>query len=113
MTNRPNTAAELSSLRATLEAHMGAIDRDRIEAKEQREKMAQDISAIRSEAGTIDNRVTNIESNLKSINPVIDKVNGWQNKVIGGMVVLGFLGAAVTMFWEAVREKIVTMFTGG
>ena len=108
-----NTASELAALRATLEAKMKADDDRDKRAQKQRDEMAVAIDAIRSDAGSIDNRVTNIEKNLGKINPVIDKVNGWQNKVIGGLIVLGMLGGAVTMFWEAVKEKIVGIFSGG
>ena len=113
MTTRPNTAAELAALRATLEADMKARERERVEAKEQREGMAKDIAAIRSNATQIDNRVSNIENDMKSVKPVIARVNSWQSMAIGAMVVFGLMGTAVTLFWEAVREKAISMFTGG
>jgi uncharacterized protein YPO0396 len=112
MAERLNTAAELSALRATLEAKMRADERDRIEAKEQREGMATDIAAIRKDASKIDHRVTNIEADMAKVKPVINKVNSWQSMALGGMVVLGMMGAAVSLFWEAVRDKITAAFTG-
>ena len=112
MTERLNTAAELSALRATLEAKMRADERDRIEAKEQREGMAKDIAGILSNASSIDNRVTNIEADMAKVKPVIQKVNSWQSMALGGMIVFGLVGGAVTMFWDAMREKIAAMLTG-
>ena len=105
MTARPNTAEALAALRATVEGYMKAVERDRVEAKEQREHMAEDIAAIRSNARTIDNRVATMEKDMASVKPVIARVNSWQSMVMGAMIVLGLLGGAVTLFWEAVRDK--------
>ncbi len=69
-------------------------------------------SAIRSNATSIDHRLTNIENDMSEVKPVIAKVNGWQSMVLGGMIVFGLLGRAVTIFWEAVRDKIISYFTG-
>lgn len=113
MTQRLNTASELAAMRATLEAKMKADERDRLEAKKQRDDMSKDIAAIRSNASSIDNRVTNIENDMAKVKPVIAKVNGWQSMALGGMIVLGLLGGAVSMFWETVRGKMVGYFSGG
>lgn len=112
MAERLNTAAELARLSATLEAKMHADERDRVEAKEQRDGMATDIAAIRSNATSIDNRVTNIEADMRAVKPVIAKVNSWQSMALGAMVVFGLMGASVTLFWDAVRDKFVSYFTG-
>lgn len=112
MTQRLNTASELAALRATLEAKMRADDRDRIEAKEQRDAMSQDIAAIRSNATQIDNRVSNIESDMAKVKPVIARVNSWQSMVMGAMIVFGMIGGMVTVFWDAFREKMIGYFTG-
>lgn len=112
MTARPNTAAELAALRATLEADMKARERERIEAKDQRDGMANDIAAIRANANKIDNRVATIEIDMQSVKPVIARVNSWQSMVMGGMIVFGMIGGMVTVFWDAVREKIIAIFTG-
>lgn len=112
MTARPNTAAELAALRATLEADMKVRERERIEAKNQRDGMAHDIAAIRANANKIDNRVATIEIDMQSVKPVIARVNSWQSMVMGGMIVFGMIGGMVTVFWDAVREKIIAIFTG-
>lgn len=112
MSERLNTAAELAKLAAMLEAKMRSDERDRLEAKEQREGMAVDIAAIRKDASKIDNRVTNIENDMAKVKPVIQKVNSWQSMALGGMIVFGMMGAAVTLFWEAVRDKITAYFAG-
>jgi len=91
---------------------MRADDRDRIEAKEQRDAMSKDIAAIRSNASSIDHRVTNIESDMAKVKPVIARVNGWQSMVMGAMIVFGMIGGMVTVFWDAVREKAFSYFTG-
>ena len=113
MTQRPNTANELAAMRATLEAKMKADERDRVEAKEQRDAMASDIHAIRANASAIDNRVSNIENDMNKVKPVIARVNSWQSMVMGGMIVFGLIGGMVTVFWEAVRIKIGDYFAGG
>ena len=112
MTTRPNTASELAALRATLEAKMNADERDRIEAKAQRDGMADDIAAIRKNASAIDNRVAHIENDMSKVKPVIARVNSWQSMVMGGMIVFGMIGGMVAVFWEAVRIKIGDYFAG-
>lgn len=113
MTARPNTAAELARLSAMLEAKMAADERDRVEAKEQRDAMSKDIHAIRSNASAIDNRVSNIEKDMARVKPVIARVNSWQSMVMGAMIVFGMIGGMVTVFWDAVREKVFSYFAGG
>lgn len=105
-----NTATELAALRATLEAKMKADERDRLEAKDQREGMAKDISEIMSNAANIDNRVSNIEKDMKDVKPIVARVNSWQSMVLGAMVVLGLLGTAVTMFWEMIKQRFTELF---
>jgi hypothetical protein len=112
MTTRPNTAAELARLSAMLEASMTAMERDRLEAKDQRDGMAEDIAAIRSNAVKIDNRVATIEKDMQAVKPVIAKVNSWQSMFLGAMIVLGLMGSAVTLLWETFREKLVAFFAG-
>ena len=113
MTTRPNTASELAAMRATLEAKMLADERDRLEAKEQRDEMSKDIAAIRQNATAIDNRVSNIENDMTKVKPVIARVNSWQSMLMGGMIVFGLIGGMVAFFWEAVRMKIGEYFAGG
>lgn len=113
MTSRPNTASELAALRATLEAKMAADERDRLEAREQRDAMSKDIYAIRTNATAIDNRVSNIEADMNKVKPVIAKVNSWQSMVMGAMIVFGMVGGMVAIFWEAVRVKVFHYFAGG
>jgi hypothetical protein len=113
MATRPNTAVELASLRATVEGYMKAVERDRVDAKEQRDGMAEDIAAIRSNATQIDNRVASIEKDMQSVKPVIARVNSWQSMAMGAMIVLGLMGTTVTLMWETLREKFVTTFSGG
>lgn len=112
MTTRTTTAAELAALRATLEADMKARERERLEAKEQRDGMAKDIQAIRTNAVQIDNRVATIEKDMQAVKPVIQRVNSWQSMAMGAAIVFGLMGAAVTMFWEMVKEKAVSFFGG-
>ena len=106
------TANELAALRATLEAKMAADERDRLEAKEQREGMAKDIGEIMANASAIDNRVSNIEKDMKDVKPIIARVNSWQSMAVGAMVILGLMGTAVTMFWEMIKQKFTEFFAG-
>ena len=99
-------------MRATLEAKMRADERDRIDAKEQRDEMAKDIAAIRDNASMIDNRVSNIENDMSKVKPVIARVNSWQSMVMGGMIVFGLIGGMVAVFWEAFRIKVGEYFAG-
>lgn len=106
-------ASELAALRATLEAKMQADDREREEAKAQREAMSKDIQAIRIDASQTRNRVENLEGDMGKVKPVIAKVNSWQSMVLGGLIVFGMIGGAVSVFWDAVREKMGAWITGG
>ena len=106
------TASELAALRATLEAKMAADERDRKEAKEQRENMAKDIGEIMSNASAIDNRVSNIEKDMQNVKPIVARVNSWQSMAMGAAIVLGLVGTAVTMFWEMIKQKFTEFFAG-
>ena len=106
-------AAEIAALRATLEAKMLADDREREEAKQQREAMYKDIQAIRHDASQTNNRVANLESDMGKVKPVVAKVNGWQSMVMGGLIVFGMIGGAVTVFWDAVRHRVGQYLAGG
>ena len=107
-----NTATELAALRATLEAKMAADERDRLEAKEQRESMAKDIGEIMSNASAIDNRVSNIEKDMRDVKPIVARVNSWQSMALGAAIILGLMGTAVTMFWEMIKQRFTEFFAG-
>jgi uncharacterized coiled-coil DUF342 family protein len=112
-TNDMTVASELAALRATLEAKMQADDREREEAKAQREAMSKDIQAIRIDASQTANRVENLENEMGKVKPVIAKVNSWQSMVLGGLIVFGMIGGAVSVFWDAVRERVGAWIAGG
>jgi septal ring factor EnvC (AmiA/AmiB activator) len=112
MTARPNTAAELAALRATLEADMRARERERLEAKEQRDNMAKDIHAIRANAVQIDNRVSNIEADMKSVKPVIASLENGKAKVAGAVIVLGAVGSIVIGFLTYFKQQVTQLIWG-
>lgn len=112
MTTRPNTASELAALRATLEADMKARERERIEAKEQREGMARDIAAIRSNAVQIDNRVATIENDMKAVKPVIASLTTAKAKFAGAAIVIGAIGTLVLGFMTYFKQQITTLIWG-
>ena len=109
---RQNTAAEVAAMRATFQAFMEQEKTARQEAKEIRAKILADIAVIHDEATSIQHRVANLETDMKAVKPVIAKVNGWQSMVLGGAIVLSLLGGAVTLFWQAVKEKFLASFGG-
>ena len=112
MADARNTAAEVAALRATIEAFMDTQKTVQADAKEIRAQILADIHVIHEEATSIHHRVTNLENDMKAVKPVIAKVNGWQSMVLGGAIVLGLLGGAVSLFWQAVKERFFETFGG-
>lgn len=112
MTARPNTAAELARLSAMLEAKMAADERDRVEAKEQRDAMSKDIHAIRSNATAIDNRVSRIEQDMTEVKPVIASLVNGKAKVTGAVIVLGAIGSVVLGFLTYFKSQITSLIWG-
>jgi nucleotide-binding universal stress UspA family protein len=112
MTTRPNTAAALAAMQATLEADMKARERDRIEAKEQREAMANDIAGIKHNAITIDRRVAAVESDVREMKPTWSAINTAKAKFAGGLIVLGAIGTVVLGFVTYFKEQLVKLIFG-
>lgn len=113
MTARPTTAEALAALRATVEGYMKAVERDRVEAKEQRDLMSKDIAAIRSNASKIDNRVATMEKDMASVKPVIAAWMSGQAKITGAIVVLGAIGSAVIGVVLYFKQQITQTIWGG
>lgn len=109
---RSNTAAELAALRATFEAFMDHQQAAQAEAKAVRATILGGMDEIKDKATNVHHRVSKLETDMKAVKPVIAKVNGWQSMVLGGAIVLSLLGGAVSLFWQAVREKIIATFGG-
>jgi hypothetical protein len=84
-----------------------------MDAKEQRDHMYKAIEETNRNTSDLGHRVNNVEKNLTKINPVVDRVKGWQSMALGGLLVLGVIGTVITFVWEAVRDKLVSVFTGG
>jgi ElaB/YqjD/DUF883 family membrane-anchored ribosome-binding protein len=110
MADQRNTAAEVAALRATIEAFMKTQMEVQADAKEIRAKILADIHLIHNEATDTQHRVSNLEKDMATVKPVIAKVNGWHSMLLGGAIVLSLLGGAVSLFWQAVKEKIAATF---
>lgn len=91
---------------------MAADERDRIEAKEQRDAMSKDIHAIRSNATEIDNRVSKIEADMGEVKPVMASLVNGKAKITGAVIVLGAIGSVVLGFLTYFKDAITRVIFG-
>jgi len=112
MDEHRNTAEALAALSGKLDMFFEVYDRDRADAKAVRENINSKLGAIKDEATGVHHRVSNLERDMATVKPVIAKVNGWHSMLLGGAIVLSLLGGAVSLFWQAVKEKFIATFGG-
>ena len=112
MSDPRNTAEALATLSGNLDLFIEVYDRERADAKAVREHINTSLADIKSEATGVGHRVSNLEKDMESVKPVIAKVNGWHSMLFGAAIVLSLLGGAVSLFWQAVKEKFVATFGG-
>jgi predicted phage tail protein len=110
---RPTAAESIAALKASFDAFREAHDRDREEAKQQRDELTEAIKKVVNESVTTNARLAALESDMASVKPVTEQVRGWKAQAMGGLYVLGLIGAAMMFFADAIRTKITAIFTGG
>lgn len=110
---RQTAAESIAALKASFDAFQEAHNRDREEVKKQREELTAAIKKITSETVTTNARLTALESDMAKVKPVTEQVRGWKAQAMGGLYVLGLIGAAMMFFADALRAKVIAIFSGG
>jgi len=99
------TATELAALTERLSNHIDATEKAMEEDRRERLMAAAERQAILS-------RLNDLHRDMQEVKPVTDMVSSLRSKVIGGMMVLGFIG---TVAWGGIlffKEQLVRLLSG-
>lgn len=98
----------LSSLKEDLERRDNvAAERDR-EASASRRVLYQEMEKTRSEVQETRGRVGALETIMKDeVRPMVRLIKDWKSRWIGGLAVLGVIGAALLLLIGAAKETII------
>lgn len=107
-----STAQELAALTATVNAWRQEDQRDRDEAKVQRDAMAKDIEHIKAEAVKTRTKVDALDADLTDAKKVTDQVKGWRAIVTGFLLACGMLGAMFLVFKDHVASIVRHIISG-
>ncbi len=106
------TAQELAALTASVTAWREEDKRERQEAREQRESMANDIDSIRADAAETRAHLAGLERDVEDAKTVTDQVKGWRAIATGIVIAFGLLGAGFLFFKDHVASFIRHVITG-
>jgi chromosome segregation ATPase len=112
MTARPSTAAELAALRATVEAVLRALERDRADLKERDAEASKSREDVRASLADLKSGHDDLLRRMDKVEPVTDMVTGFKAKVIGAMFVMGLIGSAILGFLAYFKTQIANMIWG-
>ena len=110
---RLNTAQAIGALTAQIEAMNARLDREYAEGKHTDELAAEARLSVRQTLNDLEQGHKSINSRLDKIEPVTEMVTGWQARVVGAMMLLGFIG---TIVWTGVlffKDSLLNLFHGG
>lgn len=113
MVERLNTAQAIGALTAQIEAMNARLDREYAERKHTDELAAEARLSVRQSLNELEHGHNDIRDRLNQIEPVTKMVTGWQARIVGAMMLLGFLG---TVVWTGVlffKDSIIKIFQGG
>ena len=124
--NPPNENAyihrQLGEMNATLKGISEAMQRDRDESKEHREKLTDKIDGLDRRIEDMDDRLIALEkiskANATKLNdevmPTVRKINIWEQRGVGFLAFAGFagtgLGAALMKYGEEIRTFFSNFF---
>lgn len=124
--NPPNESAfihrQLGEMNATLKSMASAMQRDRDESKDHREKMSAKLDHVERRVEDMDDRLIALERistvNATKLNeevmPTVRKINIWEQRGIGFLAFAGFagtgLGAAMVKYGDDIRAAISAIF---
>jgi uncharacterized membrane protein len=107
--------AQIAVLQAMLEQMDRRAEEDRATAKEDRdERRAAEAEAAKVRAQLFA-RVSSIEKRMDAVEPVAGMVKSWQARAMGGLAVIGALGAVILLvaatLWDAVIQWLQETLT--
>jgi septal ring factor EnvC (AmiA/AmiB activator) len=111
VTARPNTAAAVAALSATMEALAERVKDDNAATQQHLAKINAGLAKISDTLATADDRIKSLERDMQEVKPVAMQVRDWRAKALGGLMVLGALGSVVLFMWEALKSRVVEYLT--
>lgn len=121
--NPPNETAyihqQLGEMNATLKWMAAAMQRDRDESKDHREKLSEKLDGMDSRIEYMDDRLLAIEkiskANATELNdevmPTVRKINIWEQRGVGFLAFAGFAGTSIGAALMKYGEEIRTFFS--
>lgn len=121
--NPPNETAyihqQLGEMNATLKWMAAAMQRDRDESKDHREKLSEKLDGMDSRIEYMDDRLLAIEkiskANATELNdevmPTVRKINIWEQRGVGFLAFAGFAGTSIGAALMKYVEEIRTFFS--
>ncbi|NJM13635.1 MAG: DUF1515 domain-containing protein [Synechococcaceae cyanobacterium SM1_2_3] len=105
MGNDVTTAAELAALRASFEAFLDNYKATSEAASHERREMLQTISKLAENQDRL-------AHDMAEVKPVTDMVTGIRARFMGGLMVLGVIGAVVWAGVQFFKEQIIRFLSG-
>ena len=108
-----NTAQAIGALTAQIEAMNSRLDREYAERQRTEASAAEARVSVRQALNDLEQSNRDINGRLAKIEPVTKMVTGWRARIIGAMMVLGFIG---TIAWTGVlffKDGILKALSGG
>lgn len=106
--NDPQTHQLLGQLRGQMEAIQRQLTDSEAKASESREKVYESLDEIRTDAQDTRARTEALEAVVREeVRPVVRLVRDWRSRALGGMAVLGVIGAFILLILGAAREAII------
>ena len=113
MVERLNTAQAIGALTAQIEAMNARLDREYAERQRADLEAAEARVSVRQSLNDLEQGYKTINGRLEQIEPVTKMVTGWQARIVGAMMLLGFIG---TIVWTGVlffKDSLIKIFQGG
>ncbi|AGH15999.1 hypothetical protein DVVG_00013 [Dunaliella viridis virus SI2] len=108
-----SAASQLAALQATLEGFQKSVEAGNKAASAQRQATLEALTEIEKEQVSIRADVRQLQKEVSTIKPVIAGFQSGKNMVLGGAIVLGFIGSAIVLFWQTLSDRLWDFFFGG
>lgn len=98
------TAEQLAALRASFDAFVEQYRQETGRASEEREKTLQAVAKLAQEQ-------SQLLRDMAEVKPVTDMVSGFRARVMGGLMVLGVIGAIIWAGVQFFKEQIIRLLS--
>lgn len=106
--NDPQTHQLLGQLQGKMDAIQRQLVDNEAKASEGRDKLYRQVSQTRTEVQDTRARTEALELAMRDeVRPVVRLVRDWRSRALGGMAVLGLIGAFILLILGAAKETII------